>query len=138
VAPSRRRVDARKRVPPVVLAQFCVRASAFAKAKARTKARPSSPLACVFVDATTVEKLFTNFEEFGFLMFKHHQLEQEICLTCQYFRIPRRVEVIGSKMFIDYNASMGNCQLFQNVPRVCTCKANSVSFCHYKRWVELP
>ena len=71
-------------------------------------------------------------------MFKHHQLDQEICLTCQHFKIPRRLQVIGSKLFIDYDASMGSCKIFQNVPRLCTCKANTVHFCHYKRWNQLP
>ena len=71
-------------------------------------------------------------------MFKFHELDKEICLTCQYYDTPRRVEVIGNKVFIDFDKTTGNCKLFNSIMRINTCKAGSTSFCHYKRWVELP
>jgi hypothetical protein len=71
-------------------------------------------------------------------MFKFADLQKEICLTCQYYNIPRRIEVIGSKMFIDYDSSTGGCKLCNNFPKPCTSKPFSGHWCHYKRWVELP
>ncbi len=71
-------------------------------------------------------------------MFKFAELNREICLTCHHYNIPRRVEVIGSKMFIDYDKTMGGCKLYNDFPKVCTSKPFTGSFCHYKRWVDLP
>ena len=71
-------------------------------------------------------------------MFKFHELNREICLTCHYFDIPRRIEVIGRQVFIDYDATTGGCKLFNNFPRVCTCKPFTGHYCRYKRWLELP
>ena len=70
-------------------------------------------------------------------MFKFHDLQKEICLTCHYYNIPRRIEVIGGKVFIDYDATTGGCSLFNNFPKPCTSRPMG-SWCHYKRWVELP
>ena len=71
-------------------------------------------------------------------MFKFADLNREICLTCHYYKIPRRIEVIGKKVFIDYDKTMGGCGLFNDFPKVCTCRPFSGGFCHYKRWLELP
>ena len=71
-------------------------------------------------------------------MFKFKDLHKEICLTCQYFDTPRRVQVIGRDTFIDYDKDTGGCRLFNNMMRICNTKAGITSFCHYKRWVELP
>ena len=71
-------------------------------------------------------------------MFKFAELQKEICLTCQYYNIPRRIEVIGTKMFIDFDASTGGCSLQNNFPKPYTSKPFTGSWCHYKRWIELP
>ena len=66
-------------------------------------------------------------------------LNQETCLTCQHFKLcPRRVKTIGSRLFIEFDKSTGGCGLFNNFPTVITKKPHAGSFCHYKRWVELP
>lgn len=71
-------------------------------------------------------------------MFKSNDLQKKCCLTCQYFKIRRKVEVIGSQVFIDYDSSTGNCGIFNNFPYVVTQPANMSSTCRYKRWVQLP
>ena len=71
-------------------------------------------------------------------MFKFIDLQKRCCLTCQYFRGTRRVEVIGRQTFIDYDSTMGKCGIFNNVPKQVGDPANATSFCRYKRWVELP
>ncbi len=71
--------------------------------------------------------------------FLFHELNKEICLTCQHFRqCPRKVKVVGRQMFIAYEKTMGACGLFNNFPTIITTKANFVHYCHYKRWVDLP
>ena len=47
-------------------------------------------------------------------MFKFHELHREICLTCHYYDIPRRMVVGGRQVFIDYDATTGGCTLFNN------------------------
>ena len=71
-------------------------------------------------------------------MFKFVDLEKKCCITCQYFRGRRRVEVIGRQTFIDYDDPQGTCGVFENVPKLVNNPADAVSYCRYKRWVELP
>ena len=71
-------------------------------------------------------------------MFKSNDLQKKCCLTCQYFKIRRKVEIIGSQVFIDYDSSTGNCGIFNNFPYVVNQPANMTSTCRYKRWVQLP
>lgn len=71
-------------------------------------------------------------------MFKFIDLQKRCCLTCQYFRGARRVEVIGRQTFIDYDSTMGKCGIFNNVPKQVGDPADMTSFCRYKRWIELP
>ena len=67
-----------------------------------------------------------------------HDLDAKICLTCQHFRIGRRVKSIGRNIFIEYDSTKGGCSLFNNFPKLCNELVTGVSFCHYRRWVELP
>lgn len=71
-------------------------------------------------------------------MFKSCDLNAKCCLTCQYFKIRRSVEIIGGKVFIDYDSTSGACGCFNNFPKVVNSPANMTSTCRYKRWVELP
>ena len=71
-------------------------------------------------------------------MFKFINLQKKCCLTCQYFKGARRVEVIGRQTFIDYDNPQGACGVFNNTPRLINDSANATSFCRYKRWIELP
>ena len=71
-------------------------------------------------------------------MFKFAELDKSICLTCQYFKGKRKVEVIGRKMFIDYEKDKGNCRLFNDFPVIITIKAGHCDWCQYKRWNHLP
>ena len=71
-------------------------------------------------------------------MFKFIELQKKCCLTCQYFKGTRRVEVIGRQTFIDYDNPQGACGVFNNTPRLINDPANATSFCRYKRWVDLP
>ncbi len=71
-------------------------------------------------------------------MFKFIDLQKKCCLTCQYFRASRRVEVIGRQTFVDYDKIQGTCGIFNNVPRLISDPAGATSFCRYKRWIELP
>ena len=71
-------------------------------------------------------------------MFKFIDLQKKCCITCQYFRGKRRVEVIGRQTFIDYDNPQGTCGVFENAPKLVNQPANATSYCRYKRWVELP
>ena len=71
-------------------------------------------------------------------MFKFADLDKKICLTCHYYRINRKVEVIGSKVFIDHDGSTGCCGLLPTVKRNLNSPPIQGSFCKYKRWLELP
>ena len=71
-------------------------------------------------------------------MYKFSDLQKECCLTCQFFRGQRRVEVIGRQTFIDYDNPQGTCSIFENVPKLINVPAHAVSYCRYKRWVDLP
>ncbi|MBQ4480901.1 MAG: hypothetical protein II943_09705 [Victivallales bacterium] len=71
-------------------------------------------------------------------MFKFHELDRKVCLTCQYFKGERRLEVIGSKLFIDFDKNTGACKLWHDFPVVVNAPGDRCSWCHYKRWVELP
>ena len=66
-------------------------------------------------------------------MFKFHELDRSVCLTCQYFKGKRKVEVIGRKMFIDFEKNTGNCRIFNDFPVIITTRAGHCSWCHYKR-----
>ena len=71
-------------------------------------------------------------------MFKFIDLQKKCCITCQFFRGQRRVEVFGRQTFIDYDKQQGNCGVFNNVPKLINEPANATSYCRYKRWVDLP
>ena len=71
-------------------------------------------------------------------MFKFHELDRSVCLTCQYFKGKRKVEVIGRKMFIDFDKNNGNCRIFNDFPVIVNTRAGHCSWCHYKRWSQLP
>lgn len=71
-------------------------------------------------------------------MFKFIELQKKCCLTCQYFKGTRRVEVIGRQTFIDYDNPKGACGIYNNFPKLISEPANATSFCRYKRWVDLP
>ncbi len=71
-------------------------------------------------------------------MFKFADLDKRICLTCQYFTGRRNVEVIGSKMFIEYETDKGTCRIFNNFPVIINEPAGRVHWCKYKRWTQLP
>ena len=71
-------------------------------------------------------------------MFKFIDLQKKCCITCQYFRGKRKVEIIGRQTFIDYDSTMGNCGIFNNVPKQVGDPADTTSYCRYKRWIELP
>jgi len=71
-------------------------------------------------------------------MFKFIDLQKKCCLTCQYFKGTRRVEVIGRQTFIDYDNPKGACGIYNNFPKLINEPANATSFCRYKRWVDLP
>ena len=71
-------------------------------------------------------------------MFKFIDLQKKCCLTCQFFKGQRKVEVIGRDTFIDYVSTQGCCGVFNNTPRLINDPANATSFCRYKRCVELP
>ena len=70
--------------------------------------------------------------------FAFHDINKEICLTCQYFRTEREIKFIGRSVVIMHNGQAGKCSLFNNFPKVYTCTACKNSFCHYKSWIELP
>ena len=63
---------------------------------------------------------------------------KEICLTCQYCKVPRKIKVIGKDIFIEYGATLGHCKLHNDFPMVITTPPHQGGFCHYKRWLELP
>ena len=65
-------------------------------------------------------------------------LDQKVCLTCQHFKVGRRVKSIGRNVFIEYDAVKGGCGLFNNFPKLVNERVIGVSFCHYRRGVELP
>ena len=71
-------------------------------------------------------------------MFKFADLDKRICLTCQYFTGRRNVEVIGDKMFIEYEKDKGTCRIFNNFPVIINESAGRVHWCKYKRWTQLP
>ena len=71
-------------------------------------------------------------------MFKFHELDRSVCLTCQHFKGKRKVEVIGRKMFIDFEKNTGNCRIFNDFPVIISTHAGHCSWCHYKRWNQLP
>ena len=71
-------------------------------------------------------------------LFLFHDLDKRICLTCQYYLIERNIKVVGRQVFIEHSGKTGNCSIFNNFPRALACPANSTSYCHYKRWNELP
>jgi len=71
-------------------------------------------------------------------MFKFSDIQKRCCLTCQFFRMNRNVEVIAGKVFINYESTKGGCGLYNNFPKLINEPAGMVSFCKYKRWVELP
>ena len=71
-------------------------------------------------------------------MFKFHELERSVCLTCQHFKGKRKVEVIGRKLFIDHDKNAGNCRIFNDFPVIITTRAGHCDWCHYKRWNQLP
>ena len=72
-------------------------------------------------------------------MFLYQSLDDEICLTCQYFNIERRLMVLGSKLFIEHHAKPGTCSIYRNFSVHWKNKAVRNSFgCQYKRWNELP
>ena len=71
-------------------------------------------------------------------MFKSYDLQKKCCLTCQFFKINRKVEIIGTSVCIGYDGTTGNCGIFNNFPKVVNTPANATSTCRYKRWVELP
>ncbi len=71
-------------------------------------------------------------------MFKFIDLQKKCCITCQFFRGQRRVEVIGRQTFNDYDKPQRNCCVFNNFPKLINEPANAVSYCRYKHWVELP
>ena len=64
--------------------------------------------------------------------------DKQICLTCQHFRIGRRVKSIGRNIFIEYDSVKGGCGLFNDFPKLWNERVIGVSFCRYRRWVELP
>lgn len=66
------------------------------------------------------------------------ELNKECCLTCQHFKVGRRLKSMGRNLFIEYDATTGSCKLFNNFPRIINCKPTIGSWCHYKRWVEIP
>lgn len=72
------------------------------------------------------------------MRFKFPDIQRRCCLTCQHFRGRRAVEVIGRQTFIDYDSTTGNCGVFNNVPKLITEPAGVVSYCRYKRWIDLP
>ncbi len=65
-------------------------------------------------------------------------LNRECCLTCQHFNVGRRLKSMEQNLFIEYDASIGRCMLFNNFPRTINCKPTTESWCHYCRWVQLP
>lgn len=71
-------------------------------------------------------------------MFKFADLDKKICLTCHYYRINRKVEAIGGKLFIDHDGSTGCCGLLPTVKRNLNSPPIQGTFCKYKRWLELP
>ena len=71
-------------------------------------------------------------------MFKFPDIQRKCCITCQYFKGRRSVEMIGRQFLIDYESTMGICGIFNNVPKQINEPANVVSYCRYKRWLELP
>ena len=71
-------------------------------------------------------------------MFKFHELDRKVCLTCQYFNGTRKLEVIGRQLFIDYEKTTGTCRLYRDFPVIINAPGDRCSWCHYKRWVELP
>ena len=71
-------------------------------------------------------------------MFKSYDLDARCCLTCHYFKIRRKVEIIGRQVCIDYDSTSGRCGFFNDFPKVVNNPADMTSTCRYKRWVELP
>ncbi len=71
-------------------------------------------------------------------MFKFHDLQKECCLTCQFFKAKRKVEVIGQGTFIDHDGNGGCCKVYNNFKYPYNQPAKITSFCQYKRWIELP
>ncbi|MCQ2351925.1 MAG: hypothetical protein MJ033_00415 [Victivallaceae bacterium] len=65
-------------------------------------------------------------------------IEKECCLTCQHFKVGRRLKVMGRNLFIEYDSVLGACKLFNNFPKGIECRPMTGSFCRYKKWVELP
>ena len=72
------------------------------------------------------------------MSWRSQDFDKKICLTCQHFKCSRRVKSIGRNFFIEYDEVKGGCKLFNNMPTLWNEKVIGVSFCHYKRWVELP
>ena len=64
--------------------------------------------------------------------------DRKICLTCQHFRIGRRLRSIGRNLFVEYDAQLGGCGLFNDFPKPWNARVADVSFCRYRRWVQLP
>ena len=65
-------------------------------------------------------------------------LDKEICLTCQYFKVGRRLKNIGGRLFIEYDATKGGCGVYNNFPKLVNERVVGLSFCRYRRWTELP
>lgn len=71
-------------------------------------------------------------------------VDRECCLTCHYFDSPRRIVVMGGKVFIEHEETSGTCRLSHDhrgapVSRNWGFRPSPNSFgCHYKRWIELP
>ena len=65
-------------------------------------------------------------------------IDQQTCLTCQHFRVGRRVKNVGGRIFIEYDATKGGCGIYNNFPKLVNERVTGLSFCRYSRWVELP
>ena len=71
-------------------------------------------------------------------MFKFADLNKEICLTCHYYKINRRIVSVGGKIFLEHDGSTGCCGLQPAVKRNLNSPPIQGTFCKYKRWMELP
>ncbi|MGI5923192.1 MAG: hypothetical protein GX945_06175 [Lentisphaerae bacterium] len=76
--------------------------------------------------------------------YRYPDVHKEICLTCHYFDSPRRIVIMGGKVFIEHDEIQGICKLRRDDkgrPFPCSWgfqPRTKVMGCRYKRWLELP
>ncbi|MCQ2380582.1 MAG: hypothetical protein MJ025_06660 [Victivallaceae bacterium] len=72
-------------------------------------------------------------------MYREYNIKEKKCLTCEYFKIDRKINQVCNKVCIDYDAiGIGKCSMYRDTPRPRNTRAGATPWCHYKRWMQLP